>query len=172
MKNLVKRLKSNAMLQIAVFVTTFLLMDLFIQMNEKTEEQTTYSVTLENLALGNGETDGETGGTGGGADGETGGSNNNEPIREGIYIHYWHPKSTVVSILSKLKPREAASTRTTSTSGSISINQENVSIGGSTSSSYTYEIRTTYYECKFSPLSPKCLQKEEYTLFNYNLVQN
>ena len=34
---------------------------------EETEEQTTYSVTLENLALGNGETNGETGGgTGGG----------------------------------------------------------------------------------------------------------
>ena len=39
----------------------------------KTEEQTTYSVTLEDLALGNGETDGETGGAtgGGGTDGET-----------------------------------------------------------------------------------------------------
>ena len=150
-------------------------MDLFIEMNKKTEEQTTYRTTLENLALGNGETNGETGGTGGGTDGESGGGtvgNNNEPIREGTYIHYWHPDSKVNSILSKLKPREAASTTTTSASGSISINQENVSIGGSTSSSYTYEIRTTYYECKFSPLSPKCLQKEEYTLFNYNLVQN
>ena len=178
MRNLVKRLKSKAMLRIVMFATLFVLLDTFIEMKKKTEEQVTYSITLENLAQGqNGETggggaDGETGGAGGGTDGETGGSNNNEPIREGIYIHYWHPKSTVVSILSKLKPREAASTRTTSTSGSISINQENVSIGGSTSSSYTYEIRTTYYECKFSPLSPKCLQKEEYTLFNYNLVQN
>ena len=39
------------------------------------EEQTTYSVTLENLALGNGETNGETGGAvgGGGADGENDG---------------------------------------------------------------------------------------------------
>ena len=37
----------------------------------KTEEQVTYSVTLESLALGNGETDGENGG--GGADGEAGG---------------------------------------------------------------------------------------------------
>ena len=36
----------------------------------KTEEQVTYSVTLESLALGNGETDGEAGG---GADGEAGG---------------------------------------------------------------------------------------------------
>ena len=35
------------------------------------EEQTTYSVTLESLALGNGETDGENGG--GGTDGEAGG---------------------------------------------------------------------------------------------------
>ena len=40
----------------------------------KTEEQTTYSVTLEDLALGNGETNGENGDTGeGGADGETDG---------------------------------------------------------------------------------------------------
>ena len=37
----------------------------------KTEEQVNYSVTLESLALGNGETDGENGG--GGTDGETGG---------------------------------------------------------------------------------------------------
>ena len=111
--------------------------------DEETEEQTTYSITLENLAHGqNGETNGENGG---GIDGENGGSNNNnEPIREGIYIHYWHPKSTVVSILSKLKPREAACTTTTSTSGSISISEKSVSIGGNTSSSYTYQISTTY----------------------------
>ena len=31
-----------------------------MDMMEETEEQTTYSLTLENLALGNGETDGET----------------------------------------------------------------------------------------------------------------
>ena len=39
----------------------------------KTEKQTTYSVTLEDLALGNGETNGENGGSvgGGGADGES-----------------------------------------------------------------------------------------------------
>ena len=161
------------MLQIALFAALFGVMDVFIEMKKKTEEQTTYSVTLEDLLHAQTETDGEAGGAGGGgADGEDGGSNNNEPIREGIYIHYWHPKSTVVSILSKLKPREAASTTTTSTSGSISISEKSVSIGGSTSSSYTYQISTTYYECKFSVLSPKCLQKEEYTLFNYNLVQN
>ena len=42
----------------------------------KTEEQVTYSVTLESLALGNGETDGENGGTtggGGSTDGESDG---------------------------------------------------------------------------------------------------
>ena len=166
-----KKQSKKVALQFATFAAIFGLMDLFIEMNKKTEERVTYSITLENLALGNGETNGETGGTGGGTDGETGGSNNNEPIREGTYIHYWHPDSKINSILSKLKPREAASTTTTSTSGNIFINQESVSIGGSTSSSYTYEIRTTYYECKFSPLSPKCLQKEEHTLFNYNLVQ-
>ena len=38
-------------------------------MNKKTEEQVTYSITLENLALGNGETDGENGGTTGGTTG-------------------------------------------------------------------------------------------------------
>ena len=41
----------------------------------KTEKQTTYSVTLESLVLGNGETNGENGGSvGGGADGENGGT--------------------------------------------------------------------------------------------------
>ena len=40
----------------------------------KTEEQVTYSVTLEDLAHGQSETNGEAGGTGGGADGETGGT--------------------------------------------------------------------------------------------------
>ena len=60
MRNLLKRLKSNVMLQIAIFVTTFMLMSLFVQMNEETEEQVqvTYSVTLESLALANGETGG------------------------------------------------------------------------------------------------------------------
>ena len=168
-----RNFKKQRVLKFVAVLAIFVLTDLFIEMKKKTGEQvTTYSVTLENLALGNGETDGENGG---GADGDSDGGNNsgnnNEPIREGTYIHYWHPDSEVNSILSKLKPREAASTTTTSTSGNISINEESVSIGGSTSSSYTYEIRTTYYECKFSPLSPKCLQKEEHTLFNYNLVQ-
>ena len=43
-----------------------------MEMMEQTEEQTTYSVTLEDLAHGQSETNGETGG--GGTDGETGGS--------------------------------------------------------------------------------------------------
>ena len=42
-----------------------------MDMMEETEEQTTYSVTLEDLALGNGETNGENGGTGGTTDGES-----------------------------------------------------------------------------------------------------
>ena len=40
----------------------FGLIAFFMDMMEENEEQTTYSVTLENLALGNGETDGENGG--------------------------------------------------------------------------------------------------------------
>ena len=65
------------MLRIAMFATLFVLMDIFIEMNKKTEEQTTYSITLENLAHGqNGETNGETGG--GGTDGETGGGTDGE----------------------------------------------------------------------------------------------
>ena len=41
--------------------------------NRMPEKQTTYSVTLESLVLGNGETNGENGGSvgGGGADGES-----------------------------------------------------------------------------------------------------
>ena len=62
-------------LQVATFAAIFGLMCFFMDMMEETEEQTTYSVTLANLALGNGETNGETGGSGGGgADGETGGT--------------------------------------------------------------------------------------------------
>ena len=49
MKKLLKPLKSKAMLQIAVFATLFVLMDIFIEMNQKTEEQTTYRITLEDL---------------------------------------------------------------------------------------------------------------------------
>ena len=82
MKKLIECSKSKAMLRIAMFATLFVLMDILIEMNKKTEEQTTYSITLENLAHGqNGETngengggtDGETGGGGGSIDGETGG---------------------------------------------------------------------------------------------------
>ena len=45
----------------------------------KTEEQTTYSITLESLALGNGETDGENGGTTGGGGSTDGESDMGEP---------------------------------------------------------------------------------------------
>ena len=140
----------------------------------KTEEQVTYSVTLENLALGNGETDGETGGTGeGGADGETGGGNNNEPIREGTYIHYWHPKSKVNSIWAKITPSQPLSQSSTisSYSGNISIRGKSIGIGGNTSSTYRYQLQATHFECKFSWLSPRCPQKEEHTLYNYNLIE-
>ena len=71
MKKLLKPLKSKAMLRIAMFATLFVLMDTFIEMKKKTEEQTTYSITLENLLHAQNETDGENGG--GGADGEAGG---------------------------------------------------------------------------------------------------
>ena len=59
MKKLIKPLKSKAMLRIATFATLFVLMDTFIEMNKKTEEQTTYSITLEDLASANIEADGE-----------------------------------------------------------------------------------------------------------------
>ena len=50
------------MLRIAMFATLFVLLDTLIEMNKKTEEQITYSITLENLASANVETDGEAGG--------------------------------------------------------------------------------------------------------------
>ena len=62
MKKLLKPLKTKAMLRIAVFATLFVLMDTLIEMNKKTEEQTTYSVTLEDLLHAQTETNGETGG--------------------------------------------------------------------------------------------------------------
>ena len=71
MKNQNKRVA----LQCATFAAIFGLMCFFMDMMEETEEQTTYSITLEDLALGNGETNGENGGAGGGGtDGETGGT--------------------------------------------------------------------------------------------------
>ena len=53
-----------------------------MDMMEETEEQTIYSITLENLALGNGETAGENTG-GGGTDGETGGGGTGEETGSG-----------------------------------------------------------------------------------------
>ena len=74
MKKLTKCLKSKAMLRIAMFTTLFVLLDTFIEMNKKTEEQVTYSITLESLLQAQNETNGEAVGVGGGgADGETGG---------------------------------------------------------------------------------------------------
>ena len=46
-------------LQCATFAAIFGLMCFFMDMMEETEEQTTYSITLENLAQGNSEADGE-----------------------------------------------------------------------------------------------------------------
>ena len=47
------------MCRIAIFATLFVLMDIFMEMNKKTEEQVTYSITLANLASANIEADGE-----------------------------------------------------------------------------------------------------------------
>ena len=47
------------MLRIAVFATLFVLMDTFIEMKTKTEDQVTYSITLEDLVHANSESDGE-----------------------------------------------------------------------------------------------------------------
>ena len=58
----------------------------------KTEEQTTYSVTLEDLAHGQSETNGETGG--GGADGETGGGSGNNTI---TYYEDYYNKTEIVT---------------------------------------------------------------------------
>ena len=46
-------------LQVATFAAIFGLMCLFMDMMEKTEEQTTYSITLQDLANANVEADGE-----------------------------------------------------------------------------------------------------------------
>ena len=62
MKKLLKPFKSKAMLQIALFAALFGVMSHFMEMMEQTEEQTTYSITLENLASANIEADGENAG--------------------------------------------------------------------------------------------------------------
>ena len=50
------KLNKRVALQCATFAAIFGLMCLFMDMMEETEEQTTYSVTLESLAHANGET--------------------------------------------------------------------------------------------------------------------
>ena len=142
----------------------------------KTEKQTTYSVTLESLLHAQSETNGENGGSvgEGGADGDSDeDNNNNKPIRGGTYIHYWHPKSTVKSIWAKITPSQPLSQSSTisSYSGNISIRGKSIGIGGNTSSTYRYQLQATHFECKFSWLSPRCPQKEEHTLYNYNLIE-
>ena len=74
MKNRNKRVA----LKFATFAALFGLMTFFMEMMEETEEQVTYSITLEDLALGNGEADGENTG-GGGADGES-----DDPVWAGL----------------------------------------------------------------------------------------
>ena len=63
----------------------------------KTEEQTTYSITLENLLHAQTETDGETGGTGGGGgtDGETGGGCTC-PNNPGTYYKGYKNKTKII----------------------------------------------------------------------------
>ena len=57
-----KHSNKRVVLQCATFAAIFGLMCLFMDMMEETEEQTTYSITLQDLANANGETDGEAGG--------------------------------------------------------------------------------------------------------------
>ena len=66
-----KKQSKKVALQCATFAALFGLMSFFMDMMEETEKQTTYSVTLEDLALGQSETNGEAGG--GGSDGEADG---------------------------------------------------------------------------------------------------
>ena len=49
-------------LQFATFAALFGVMTFFMEMMEETEEQVTYSITLQDLANANVETDGEAGG--------------------------------------------------------------------------------------------------------------
>ena len=75
-------------LQVVTFAAIFGLMCLFMDMMEETEEQITYSVTLERLALGNGEADGENGGggsTSGESDDPVWGGLSNLLIGQGLY---------------------------------------------------------------------------------------
>ena len=58
-------------LQFATFAALFGLMSFFMEMMEETEEQVTYSITLEDLLHAQTETNGEAGGSG--TDGEAGG---------------------------------------------------------------------------------------------------
>ena len=81
------------------FATLFVLMDIFIEMNKKTEEQTTYSITLENLLHAQTETDGEAGGSG--TDGETDGGTNTGggctcPNNPGTYYEGYKNKTKII----------------------------------------------------------------------------
>ena len=53
-----KKQSKKVALQFATLAALFGLMSLFMEMTEETEEQTTYSITLENLVHAQSETDG------------------------------------------------------------------------------------------------------------------
>ena len=55
-----KNRNKKVALKFATFAALFGVMSFFMEMMEETEEHATYSLMLENLALGNGEADGET----------------------------------------------------------------------------------------------------------------
>ena len=94
-------------LKFATFAALFGVMSFFMDMMEENEEQITYSVTLQDLALGNGETNGENGGTvgSGGADGESdggttggGGNGNSTPSGNGASTKYEHKAEKDITI--------------------------------------------------------------------------
>src|SRR5690606_9588728 len=83
----------------------------------------------------------------------------------GSWKDFWHPSSTIESQFAKLTPSPQVTHSVTAVGGWITIEGKKISVGGGVNNNSTYSISVTNYECSFSWTSPKCLQKEEYTIY-------
>jgi hypothetical protein len=90
----------------------------------------------------------------------------------GQVSHSWHASSNVESIWSKLSPSNPTSSSVQAANGTLSLGvagSQNVTatVSGAGCSNKTYVVSVIHYECEGDWFSPKCLQREEHTLFSY-----
>jgi hypothetical protein len=96
-------------------------------------------------------------------------SSEGQPVSCGQYQikDFWHPQSGTKSLYAKLTPSSAITSSATAVNGSLSAAGKSVKVTGGVCSSATYTVSVIHYECKYSWLSPECIQKEEYTMYTF-----